>query len=629
MANNLDTPAKLEDGLMSISKQAETDDIDAIVNLGNIRPDENSCNVSSYAPLHEIISENMSSKTTTFWSVIGEKEYAKCPQPETDVQAWQNVFAPTNSDPPFFNNMVALRDPNYAENWGLIHKQVLYVGLNMMKDKGNINKALYKKQLRYQAKWVQKTFSDSIENGFVDAVVLMGYGYDPKLMNVFFRPFDRYMTARLKTAVPVMYLCATGGVSDTGGIESNFRGLDTFYELSVSDTVRNGDPFLKLVIEPNNLVAEDVFRVFVNEEEISMEQKNDSNEMEISTEQKNDSEIFGSASSALLENINQISSSTSLDDPTSPQSKARKWLLEQDPFRGSLSTSRSMNRYTIAVIYLSLRLPNIAAHLVGQENECSWTGVTCDAAGDVTKIDLQNSRLTGEIPSEIQYFAPTLEHVDFSENDIVGSIPDGLYSLRKLINLYLHNTTLTGALSPKVSNWAELNNLYLGNNELIGEVPKEITMLRKLRFLILHANKFNGNIPSSFNEMKSLFYLDLSYNDLTGVLPESLSGCTKLRHAYLDHNKLSGPIPSSYGRLGGDWIIDLTMDSNQLTGGLPSKWGDKKKLLTLKVQNNNLRWEIPKDICKQWVLDGNGELVELGADCNICRCDFCRGRCYS
>uniref|UniRef100_A0A7S4SGL3 Leucine-rich repeat-containing N-terminal plant-type domain-containing protein n=1 Tax=Ditylum brightwellii TaxID=49249 RepID=A0A7S4SGL3_9STRA len=564
-ANNLDTPAKLEDGLISISEQVKEDDIDAIVNLGNIRPDEHSCNVNSYALLHEIISENMSSKTTAFLSVIGEKEYARCPQPETDVQAWQNIFAPKNSDPPFFNNMIALRDPNYAENWGLIHKRVLYVGLNMMREKGNINKALYKNKLKYQAKWVQNTFFESIENGFVDAVVLMGHGYDPKLMNKFFRSFHRYMTVKLKTAVPVMYLYATDGVSDTGGIKSNFRGLDKFYELSVSDTVKNGDAFLKLVIEPNSSVAEDVFRVFVNE-------------VEIRAEQKNNSEIFGSASSALLKNIDQISSSTSLDDPTSPQSKARKWLLEQDPFRGSLSTSRSMNRYTIAVIYLSLRLPNIAAHLVGQENECSWTGVTCDAAGDVIKIELQNSQLTGEVPSEIHYFAPTLEHVDFSENNIVGSIPDGLYSLRKLTNLYLHNTTLTGTLSPKVSNWAELNNLYLGNNELIGEVPKEITMLRKLRFLILHANKFNGNIPSSFNEMKSLFYLDLSYNDLTGGLPESLSGCTKLRHAYLDHNKLSGPIPSSYGRLGGDWIIDLTMDSNQLTGGLPSKWGDKKKL---------------------------------------------------
>jgi len=173
-----------------------------------------------------------------------------------------------------------------------------------------------------------------------------------------------------------------------------------------------------------------------------------------------------------------------------------------------------------------------------------------------------------------------------------------------------------------------LKDLYLGNNEFIGQIPVEILTLQKLRFFILHNNKFTGQIPFNIGNMVNLFYLDLSYNELAGTLPPSLVMCKKLRHVYLDHNMLAGPIPSFYGRLGNYWLIDLTLDSNQLVGGVPEDWGDRKKLLSLKVQDNNLSWKIPKELCNLWAPDGEGELVELGADCRICDCHFCKGRCY-
>ena len=68
-----------------------------------------------------------------------------------------------------------------------------------------------------------------------------------------------------------------------------------------------------------------------------------------------------------------------------------------------------------------------------------------------------------------------------------------------------------------------------------------------------------------------------------------------------------------------------------LEGGIPQEISEDEKvsLLTLRVQNNNLTTAVPASICELDVTTGEGELVELGVDCDICNgCSLCKGRCH-
>lgn len=87
-------------------------------------------------------------------------------------------------------------------------------------------------------------------------------------------------------------------------------------------------------------------------------------------------------------------------------------------------------------------------------------------------------------------------------------------------------------------------NLDLSCNNLIGEIPEEIFTLVALKSLNLSWNAFSGKIPEKIGALVQVESLDLSHNELSGEIPSSLSALTSLSRLNLSYNRLTGEVPS-------------------------------------------------------------------------------------
>ncbi|QHO17991.1 Receptor-like protein [Arachis hypogaea] len=84
----------------------------------------------------------------------------------------------------------------------------------------------------------------------------------------------------------------------------------------------------------------------------------------------------------------------------------------------------------------------------------------------------------------------------------------------------------------------------LSENNLVGSIPNGITLLNGLHSLNLSNNHLIGKIPNMIGDMRSLESFDVSSNQLAGTIPSSMSALTSLSHLNLSHNDFSGPIPT-------------------------------------------------------------------------------------
>ncbi|KAK7302968.1 hypothetical protein RJT34_13865 [Clitoria ternatea] len=143
----------------------------------------------------------------------------------------------------------------------------------------------------------------------------------------------------------------------------------------------------------------------------------------------------------------------------------------------------------------------------------------------IKSLTLSHANLTGSLPGHVH---SNLTHIDFSGNQLKGTIPSSITMLDSLETLNLSSNALSGEIPPSLGDLISLKNLSLASNSFSGSIPDSISALPGLAHLDLSSNLLNGTIPTFISEMKSLKYLNLANNNLRGVVPFNVSFITRL-----------------------------------------------------------------------------------------------------
>ncbi|WRX13120.1 Serine-threonine/tyrosine-protein kinase [Theobroma cacao] len=232
---------------------------------------------------------------------------------------------------------------------------------------------------------------------------------------------------------------------------------------------------------------------------------------------------------------------------------------------------------------------------------------------------IHKNRFGGRLPDSIANLSIRLRVLYMGENQITGSLPEGIGNLVNLNDINMGNLFLTGNIPVSMGKLQNLEGLSLPSNHLSGKIPSSVGNLSRLskldlsnnnfegrilqslancdrmEQLDLSQNKLNGSIPNQlFGAFKSLFYLNLSHNSFTGLLPLDLGNLKNLVQLFLDNNKFFGEIPCNLGQSSGLRI--LYMQGNSFQGSIPTSFGSLRSLEILDFSSNNLSGNIPLEL---------------------------------
>ena len=199
-------------------------------------------------------------------------------------------------------------------------------------------------------------------------------------------------------------------------------------------------------------------------------------------------------------------------------------------------------------------------------NIANWYGVVVEN-GDVVKIDLSFNGLRGEIPERI-YDLEQLRELWLEYNFLEGPLSNSLGRLVKLEILALRFNQFNGQLPSTIGDLVELQVLDLFTNNFDGELPASLWTLSKLRELIIPFNSFSGRIPWAISNLQNLEVFHIEDNLFEGVLPRSIGTLSNLRYLYIGYNLFSGELPRSMSNLVQLITIDFT--GTPFEGTLPS-----------------------------------------------------------
>ncbi|CAN6568465.1 unnamed protein product [Malus baccata var. baccata] len=268
---------------------------------------------------------------------------------------------------------------------------------------------------------------------------------------------------------------------------------------------------------------------------------------------------------------------------------------------------------------------------------------------------LQNNSLSGEIPANLSGCSE-LNYIYVSGNLLEGSIPKELGSLSKLKKFNIAVNHHTGSIPYTFSNISSLEAFGASFNNLGGIIPDIFGRLTNFYFLGLEGNdlssnscpslrtfaisynKFRGTIPVAISNASNLFELGLNGNQLHGEVPslknlhklgrfviglnhlgsggtgDDLSFLCDLTNAtanlsssfvyfYVAYNSIFGDIPNvmeNFPNLESIWLsgnhFSVYMETNSLTGNLPSSFGNLSRLTDLHLEDNNLQGTIPSTL---------------------------------
>ena len=143
--------------------------------------------------------------------------------------------------------------------------------------------------------------------------------------------------------------------------------------------------------------------------------------------------------------------------------------------------------YSLIVIRESLKVANPSWHYSGDITSiadiCRWKRVHCGKIADkeelsVTELIFNNAKLSGSIPSEIQWLKSLQVLHLYTNPEVTGTIPSELGMLTNLQQLEIHWTSLQGTVPKTLGHLSFLNEFLLYDTNVTGSVPDDICTLR-------------------------------------------------------------------------------------------------------------------------------------------------------
>ncbi|WJX75189.1 non-specific serine/threonine protein kinase [Trifolium repens] len=263
-------------------------------------------------------------------------------------------------------------------------------------------------------------------------------------------------------------------------------------------------------------------------------------------------------------------------------------------------------------------------------NRCNWPQISCNKAGSITKISIEEISNTMLYQNRIRFATFNLTAFHNLESLVImfagleGTIPKEIGLLSKLNYLYLSGNSLVGEIPPSLGNLRKLTELEISSNKLQGSIPHELGFIKTLVSLGLSDNFFNGSFPISIiGNLTQLEYLDISHNTIQGSipfelgflnnlttlylsynrfdrnLPISITNLTQLKNLDISHNLLIGTLPSNFFLLA-NYELSIDLSNNLISGEIPSQFGHFQNL---NLSNNNLTGLIPASLCNGYNID--------------------------
>ncbi|XP_011097228.1 receptor kinase-like protein Xa21 [Sesamum indicum] len=206
-------------------------------------------------------------------------------------------------------------------------------------------------------------------------------------------------------------------------------------------------------------------------------------------------------------------------------------------------------------------------------------------------LNVTKNSLQGRIPANLSQCGE-LQELDLSYNFIAGSIPEELGRLSNLRHLAVDHNNLTGRIPASLGNFSKLEYFYLHENDLVGEIPVELGKLASVTVMALRGNNHTGSIPDSIFNISTMQVMDLSINGLSGQLPKSLgSHLSSLEHLFLDSNRITGRIPTFLSNA--SKLTKLFLTENDLSGNIPNEFSELQNLEWFEFEYNQISGGIP------------------------------------
>ena len=282
-----------------------------------------------------------------------------------------------------------------------------------------------------------------------------------------------------------------------------------------------------------------------------------------------------------------------------------------------------------------------------------WYGVTTDADGRVTELNLEDNNLSGTVPLALGGLA-NLKTLNLAFNaSLSGPLPQAITGL-PLESLRLEGTAVCAPPQAEFQAWlngisetsgstdsetsgstdvdlftffsgisgstgvalctdtrvdyyalVELYNATDGPNWTNATNWASAAPLNewhgvdtdpggRVTRLTLQDNNLRGPLPTVLVQLTNLEWLSLGTNQLTGAIPPELGQLTNLSGLDLALNQLTGEIPSELVQF--TKLSELNLLANQLTGEIPPELGQLTNLTFLELSSNQLTGAIPSEL---------------------------------